>query len=110
MIFRKQGRRRELNVVKDEMGINIASRSPHWRVCSPCLPLPSGFTPFLWPPSSLSRQERGECGGAPCRVVYDEAFLREADAVVIRPTVRRLPRARSPSQLWVLFSVEAPTR
>ncbi|XP_047470179.1 alpha-(1,3)-fucosyltransferase C-like isoform X2 [Penaeus chinensis] len=54
-------------------------------------------------------QERGECGGAPCRVLYDKAFLREADAVVIRPTVRRLPRARTPRQLWVLFSVEAPT-
>ncbi|XP_037780279.1 alpha-(1,3)-fucosyltransferase C-like [Penaeus monodon] len=57
----------------------------------------------------FSRQERGECGGAPCRVVYDKAFLQKADAVVIRPTVHRLPRARTPSQLWILFSVEAPT-
>ncbi|XP_063609079.1 alpha-(1,3)-fucosyltransferase C-like [Penaeus indicus] len=57
----------------------------------------------------FSRQERGECGDAPCRVLYNKAFLREADAVVIRPTVHRLPRVRTPSQLWVLFSVEAPT-
>lgn len=87
----------------------------HLRVCSQ-IPLPLLF-PFHaasislpWPPSSLSRQERGECGGAPCRVVYDKAFLQKADAVVIRPTVHRLPRARTPSQLWILFSVEAPTR
>ncbi|XP_042884244.1 alpha-(1,3)-fucosyltransferase C-like [Penaeus japonicus] len=56
----------------------------------------------------FSRQRRGECEHT-CRVVDDSAFLTRADAVVLRPSVRRLPPSRTPNQLWVAFSVEAPT-